>query len=614
MEAERMKRGSVSEKGAVRTGRRGGWIAGLAAIAIVAGCADVADPPVLTAAADEPHAALKVSDFDSGRTAAGNYLAGRHAQRVRDFGSAADYLNKALGADPGNVDLLRRSYRALMADGRIAEATVIAKHLLDQDEATPLASLNLIVGDVKAGNYAAAEARLKDVPQTGLNSFMVPLLTAWVQAGLGKKEEALRALEPLEKLSGFAVMRQLHAGFVAEVAGDRAAAEKSYKEAEKISNGGTLRVVQALGELYERTGRRDEAKALYTRFRDQTPDATLMETALARVAAGTAPPLLVPGAREGMAEAFFNVAGTLVQQNSPEIALIYGWLVLDLRPDFPLAQMMVAGLLENMGRQEEAIEVFKTVKRDSPFGWAARVRTGGALNELERTDEAIALLRTMADEQPGRIEPLVNLGDILRTKKRFEEAAEAYDQAIRRLPTIERRHWSLFYSRGIAYERSKQWPKAEIDFLKALDLSPDQPFVLNYLGYSWVDQGQHIERARKMIERAVELRPNDGYIVDSLGWALYRMNDFEGAVTYLERAIELRPQDPTINDHLGDAYWRVGRVLEARFQWQRALTLEPEPDTVEPLKQKLERGLPPVERDGAAARRDASEDGKKSGL
>lgn len=611
--AETMSGAAVVDKGKGLACMRFGWSVAVAAALVAGGCAQPSGIPVMTAAAEHAGAAPAVASYDAGKTAAGNYLAGRHAHQIRDFAAAASYINKALAADPQNVDLLRRSYRALMADGKIEEGTAVARELLKRDDGTPLASLNLVVAEVKAGRYGEAASLVRAVPRTGLNSFMVPFLAAWIHAGEGNKVEALKALEALDKLNGFTVMRELHAGLILEAAGDRAGAEKHYRDAEKASGGGTLRVLQALGELLERSNRRDEARTLYETFRDAAADSSVIDAAIERVNAGKAPPLMVANPREGIAEAFFNVAGTLVQQNSPEIALIYAWIAVDLRPDFPLAQMLVAGLLENLGRNQEAIDVLKSVRRDSPLGWAAQVRMAVALEALDRADEAIAKLQAMSEEDPKRIEALVNLGDLLRTKKRYTEAAASYQRAIDRLPQVEKRHWSLFYSLGIAYERAKQWPQAEAAFLRALELSPEQPFVLNYLGYSWVDQGINLDRARKMIERAVELRPNDGYIVDSLGWALYRMHDYPGAVLHLERAIELRPQDPTINDHLGDAYWRVGRELEARFQWQRALGLEPEPETVAPLREKLERGLPAERPEIIKTERDGAEK-KKSGL
>ena len=211
---------------------------------------------------------------------------------------------------------------------------------------------------------------------------------------------------------------------------------------------------------------------------------------------------------------------------------------------------------------------------------------------MERADEAFALLEGVAAREPERIDAFVQLGDLLRHDERYDEAEAAYSRAIARLGKPKREHWTLLYARGIAYERTKRWPEAEADFLKALELEPEQPFVLNYLGYSWVDQGLHLDRAKNMLNRAVELRPDDGFIVDSLGWVHYRLGDYDAAVDSLERAVELEPADPVINDHLGDAYWRVGRQREARYQWQRVLTLEPDEEVTAEVEQKLRSGLP----------------------
>jgi len=221
----------------------------------------------------------------------------------------------------------------------------------------------------------------------------------------------------------------------------------------------------------------------------------------------------------------------------------------------------------------------------------ARLRIAGNLEAAGKDDDAIDLLQRLSDQKPSRPDPLISLGDLLRSNKRFNEAVFAYDKAVSLLGDLKQRHWTVLYSRGIALERSRQWARAEKDLQQALKLNPDQPYVLNYLGYSWVDQGINLVRAEEMIKRAVKLRPNDGYIVDSLGWVLYRLMDFKGAVSHLERAVELRPEDPTINDHLGDAYWQVGRHDEARFQWQRALSLKPEPDQVSAIEKKILRGL-----------------------
>jgi Flp pilus assembly protein TadD len=221
----------------------------------------------------------------------------------------------------------------------------------------------------------------------------------------------------------------------------------------------------------------------------------------------------------------------------------------------------------------------------------AQIQMAVDLDTLERTDEAKKLLGQVIGEHPKDTEAIIELGNIQRARKDFADCGETYSKAIDNVPNPEKSNWVMFYFRGICYERSHQWPAAEADMKKALGLYPDQPLVLNYLGYSWVDQGSHLEEGMDMIRRAVEQRPDDGYIVDSLGWAYYRTGNYDEAVKNLERAVELKPEDPTINDHLGDAYWRVGRTLEAHFQWSHAKDLNPDPEELPKIEAKLKDGL-----------------------
>jgi len=271
--------------------------------------------------------------------------------------------------------------------------------------------------------------------------------------------------------------------------------------------------------------------------------------------------------------------------------MVYAQLALVARPGFALAKLLVGDLLDFRRRYADAIDVYRSIDPESPYQWAARLRIADNLNDLDDLDGAVSLLEKLADERKDRAEPLVTQGNLLRYSERFSDAIRAYDKAFDRIDKIEKRHWNLYYNRGVALERTKLWERAEADFLKALELEPDQPFVLNYLGYSWVEQGRNIGRARKMIEKAVSRRRDDGYIVDSLGWVLYRLGEWKEAARHLERAVLLRPQDAVINDHLGDALWRVDRHNEARFQWQRALTLEPDEELVKGIEMKLKNGL-----------------------
>jgi tetratricopeptide (TPR) repeat protein len=303
----------------------------------------------------------------------------------------------------------------------------------------------------------------------------------------------------------------------------------------------------------------------------------------------------VESAAAGLAEAMFDTASLVRQGNAHDLALVFANLALALRPDFPLAQLLVADTLGQQRRLTEANAIYAAIGKGHQSYGFARLRLALNRDEGGDTDAAVSQLKTLADEQPDSLDALMSLGDVLRRHKRFEEAAVAYDQAITRALALgETPAWTLYYARGIALERSRQWPKAEADLQEALRLKPDQPDVLNYLGYTWVDQGVKLDQARQMIERAVALRPNDGAIVDSLGWVLYRLGDYPAAVKMLERAAELKAEDPTINEHLGDALWQVGRFDEASYQWQRALILDPEPEQIDGLKAKISTGKLPA--------------------
>jgi tetratricopeptide (TPR) repeat protein len=531
------------------------------------------------------------NDGSGNETGLGAYLAGRFAHARGDTRAAAEYYAAAARRDPDNIDILQRSFALLLAEGRLDEAEPIARRLLVIDEESPLPVLVMGVQDARAGRFDLAEKRFAALPAKGINGFLGPLLTAWARAGQGRFDDGLATLAPRADTAGFAPVWEYHAGLMGDLAGRPDVAEAHFKAA--LANQTSVRTVEAAGTWYQRSGRMDEAKALYERYHAEHADRSLLD-GRRRLAGGTTLPRVVSTATEGLAEALFDTSSLVRQGNAQELSLVFSRLALSLRADFPLAQLLLADAMAAQGRLEEANALYSAMDRSSQQGAFARLKLAANLDELKQTDAAIAELTALAAEWPESPEALMTLGDVLRRHKRYGDAADAYSQALVRAGgSADARNWTLFYARGIAYERARQWSKAEPDMLEALRLNPDQPEVLNYLGYTWVDQGINLERGRKLIERAVELRPNDGAIVDSLGWALYRMGDFQTAVKYLERASELKPEDPTVNEHLGDAFWQVGRDTEARYQWKRAMGLEPEPEQIEPLKAKISSGRLP---------------------
>lgn len=522
----------------------------------------------------------------------GNYLAALHAQFRHDYPSAADHLLSASQEAPDDIDLLRRVHLALLMDGRMAEAKRRAAKLLEANPSDTYGLLTLAVEALTKERASEAEAIVARLPESPVNDLLKPLLRGWALRDAGSLDDAVGALEPLRAREGTRALYHFHAALMYDSAGRMAEAEKHYlAAAEDSAAAPTYRHVQVLGGFYQRAGKPEAARALYDRFLEQQPDSQLLAEPLEQLESGKPPPKTVKNGREGAAEAMFSIASAVARQDAAETALSLARYGLALRPDFPMLQLVTGQLMDSFGRYKAANELYDAINPSSSLWWTARLAMANNLNRLDRFDDAADLLRSMAKERPGDPEPLVVLADLLRGHERFREAVDVYDEAMQRIPELRPQHWPVLYARGIALERSQMWERAESDFLKALEFAPDQPLVLNYLGYSWVEQGRHLDRALEMIRKAVDLRPDNGYIVDSLGWAYYQIGRYEEAVKELERAVELRPEDPLINDHLGDAYWRVGRHREARFQWHAALALDPEAEVRKEIERKLTEGL-----------------------
>jgi tetratricopeptide (TPR) repeat protein len=526
----------------------------------------------------------------------GAYLAGRHAQQVRDYTAAASWFEDALRADPESPELITRTFLMEASEGRFDRARTLAESDLKFDATDAVAELVLLIDRVQAGDKVGALARAEALPGDGVHRFVGPLARAWTRMAMGDLAGADTALQEFDKFNGFAPLKCYQLALVYDFAGRADLAEENFNKTLEATGQLNWRLIDAMANFYVRHGRDDEAQALYRRFIRDNAGSELAESVLAGKPAE--PVTALTGSPEdGLAEALFDLASVVNQPETIDLALLYARSALELRPHLLLAQLLLSDVLSAESKPEQSLAILEEIPPNSPYSWSARLRVAANLEMLGRTDEAIAQLKAMATEEPGRAGAEMQLGDLLRGKKRFTEAVEAYDEAARRFQAAGMpERWSLRYSRGIALERSGQWQRAEADFLHALELKPDQPLVLNYLGYSWIDRGENLERGLKMIEKAVELRPEDGYIVDSLGWAHYRLGEYSSAVQYLEKAIELVPEDPTINDHLGDAYWQNGRPIEARYQWRRALQFGPQEDEVKPIEAKLDRGIEPATR------------------
>jgi tetratricopeptide (TPR) repeat protein len=527
-----------------------------------------------------------------GETAAGSYLSGRYALEGGDLRAAAQGFEQALAADPDNLDLRRQVFALLLASGEFDQALPAAHDLLELDANSDEAVLFLALYRTRQGDHAGALALIGALGRDGIVGTVRPILSAWASFGAGDEAGALRSLAAQDARGGLDRLRAYHRAAMLGLAGRPREGLEVLRGAFPDLATAPARVVRAAAQLQAAAGERAAAESLVAAARAAEPADRQFQWLGAELGRGRTDLAAIQGPATGMGDALIGIAEALADQDDHAQALVFARLASFVTPEDGEAWLLIARVALKQSHPAEALRALEQVPAGSPVAWAAGLTQAQALQDLERVDEAVALLEAMADQAPDRSDSLVALGDLLRQEERFAEAESAYSRATARLPEVDRRHWRLFYARGIAYERTKRWPQAEADLLKALELEPEQPFVLNYLGYSWVDQGLNLDRAQEMLHRAVELRPEDGFIVDSLGWAYFRLGENDKAVTYLERAVELEPGDPVINDHLGDAYWRAGRTREARFQWQRALTFKPEPDAVATIQQKLAEGLP----------------------
>jgi tetratricopeptide (TPR) repeat protein len=521
---------------------------------------------------------------------AGNYLAARFAGSSRDMAAAAAYYRAALRADPRNEDLIERTFLVVLANGAVEEAMPLAERLSTIDRNQRVARLALAVRALKRGQNAQARSQLAQSMRGPIADLTATLLSAWATAGAGDVKGAIDSIDRLQGPDWYIVFKDLHAGLILDLAGQRKEAGKRLERAYRLDSN-AIRAVDAYARWASRNGDRETAQKVYDAFSLVLPNHPLVDAAVAELKAGKQLNPMIRSTAAGAAEVLFGLGAALGRQGGEDIGQIYLQLAIYLDPEHPLALLSLADLYENLKQPELAIEAYSHIPANSPLKRNADIQMGLNLESLERTEEAKKQLDQLVAQHPDDLEAIVALGNVLRSRKQWKEAADVYSKAIDHIPEPARQHWTLFYFRGICLERTKDWPRAEKDLEKALELFPEQPQVLNYLGYSWVDQGLNLDKALKMIRRAVELRPNDGYIVDSLGWAYFRLGKYDESTSELERAIELKPEDPVINDHLGDSYWKVGRELEARFQWTHARDNKPEPEDLTKIEEKLKSGL-----------------------
>jgi tetratricopeptide (TPR) repeat protein len=522
----------------------------------------------------------------------GSYLAGRYATSERDASSAALFYEKALKFDPGNLELLERAIMSEVAEGDLDGAVRHAEELIVKAPTARIPRIVIAVKAMREGAHARARAEFEKVAGNAAAEIAARLGLAYAHFSEGNAVKAAEIVAKLSEAGGARAFALYHLGVIEDLSGQPDKALAHFEEANKLSEGDSLRILLAYTAHLARNGQVEKAKTIYTAFLKKAPSHPIVKAALARIAAGGVPDRVIASASEGLAETFYGIASSLSDERSFEIPVFYLQLALALEPQHDLSLSLLGDRYEATERWDDAIAAYGRIAASSPVYMNARLQIAQAYQKQKKSEEALKVLNGALTGTRDDLELYASIGDVQRGEEKYAEAAETYTKAIALIDQPQERHWTIYYTRGIALERSKRWVDAERDLNQALKLKPEQPLVMNYLAYTWVEAGVKLTEALAMLKRAVELRPEDGFIIDSLGWAYFRMGDYKSAIRYLEQAIQLEPSEATVNDHLGDAYWRVGRRLEAKYQWQHALTLKPEKGEEPKIRHKIEAGLP----------------------
>lgn len=547
------------------------------------------------------------------QSGSGAYLAGRHAISASDFDTAVEFYGRALRSDPDNPALMESLVVSRLAIGHVDEALPVALRMEDLGLRSQAAHMVVVGSLIASEDYAAILDR--DRATLGIGPLVDGLVAAWSHMGAGSVAQALAGFDEVAEENGLRGFAMYHKAMALASVGDFEGAEAIFSDDQSGSAMLTRRGAMARAEILSQLERDGDAlEMLNSAFRGvQDPGLTEMAD---KLAAGELLPFThVTSVQDGMAEVFFSVGAALNGEASNEYALIYARMANYLRPGHVDSLLLSAELLDELGQYDLAVDTYKLIPPDSPDHHAAELGRAEALRRAAKPDAAVEVLEQLALDYPSLPAVHSQLGDLLRQQQMYTAAVRAYDKALENTDDTAPSKWFLLYARGISHERLDNWDMAEADFRAALALNPDQPQVLNYLGYSLVEKQIKLDEALDMIERAVAARPDSGYIVNSLGWVLFRLGRYEDAVSHMEKAVELMPVDPVVNDHLGDVYWAVSRHREAEFQWKRALSFidpddtdgEADPDRI---RRKLDVGLDQVlEEEGAPGLNVANEDG-----
>lgn len=530
-------------------------------------------------------------------TLSGNYLAGRFAQQHQDWPAAHTYIGEVALRDNNNAAMLQRAFLLSLGAGRFAQAERLARSIGTQDPVADVAHIFLAAAALKKGEADVALTELGRLPDDGFGDFTKPLLSAWALAAKGDFTAALARIDAADKVGAEATFA-FHRGMIADLAGEDQMAADSYLAS--MREGLSLHSALVIAAFFDRHGASQVSAKIY-----QGIDKLFESASTLGVTPENARNLPRPSATDGAALAVFDIASMLYDRRAHDSAQIYASLTHMLSPKMSYASLMLGDIAALAGQYGAALERYAEIGAASPLYWLSRLRTAEVYEARGDLDRAAAVLSALAQEPRTRLPSLAALGDIYRRQNELPKAYKAYDAAVAAAPDKAVVKGSLLFSRAMMLSRMGQWAGAEKDLQAALELQPDNPTLLNFIGYSWMERGKNVDMAFDYIRRALALKPDDGYILDSYGWALHRRGDTGAAIGWLEKAAATVPGDATILDHLGDAYWFAGRVTEAQFQWQRARDLAEDHAFRNGVDAKLRDGLTLAPQPAIADRRDA---------
>lgn len=529
------------------------------------------------------------------KTAYGAYLAARVAHLRQDLNVAADYYIKSVQLGADKPEIIGQTYVLLTSEGRIGEAAQYAKESLKKGDKSNFIYFVIMTDELQKNNYKQALSALNNIHDKVYKKSIIPLFSAWIYAAEGNKEQALKELATLKKDKSLLSLYYMHSGMINDYFNDVPAAEAAFAtvvQDEDLEL--SYRSMQIISNFYIRAGKKDEAIALVKKYYDKNPQAKMMESLYKQVTSAEENNVakIMDTPQKGEAEAIFNV-GTVFRGYQTDISQVFTALALYLNPQHDVALVSMADLLEHNQRFKEAIKKYEQISPQSPIYFMGQLKIAGIYMDKQLHEQALQKLQALQQQYPDNYQVLFNTAEVYRIAGKQDKAIEFYKKALKNQPKAAENDWTVYYALGMAYEQNGEWNNAEEALQTALKISHRHPFVLNYLGYSWLEHNKNINEALFMIFEAFRQSPEEGHIMDSLGWALYRMGKYDDSVKILERAAEYLPANAIVCDHLGDAYWQVGRKAEAKFQWKHALSLKEDSESLnkDAIKAKISDGV-----------------------